>query len=68
MKTMEYQITIVIKKNRKFVVETYMDYEQFKYYQQPAFDSYRLLEGQLYEVGSVVELVYKYKGTTILHA
>ena len=62
MKTMEYQITIVIKKNRKFVVETYMDYEQFKYYQQPAFDSYRLLEGQIYEVGSVVELVYKYKG------
>lgn len=62
MKTFEYQVSIVIKKRRQLVCETYVDYEQLKHYQQPDLQSYRLLEGNLYEPGSVVELVYNHNG------
>lgn len=62
MKTLEYQISIVIKKPRQLVCESYVDYEQLKNHQQPNLESYRLLEGRLYEPGSVVELVYNHNG------
>ncbi|MBM7454081.1 hypothetical protein JN09_001425 [Acholeplasma morum] len=46
--------------NRQKVVETFIDYDQFKYYQEPEFVGYRLLKGSLYHEDSLVELAYKY--------
>ena len=66
MHQFEYQISIMIDVPRLKVIETYLDYDQFKHYQEPPFVTHNLIEGKTYEPGAVTELVYQYKDDYII--
>lgn len=64
-KSINYRITVKIKKNIQEVCEKLFDYDLLKYHQQPPLITYHLMRGKILEKGAVTRLFYNYNGTKI---
>lgn len=64
-KSINYRITVKIKKNIQEVCEKLFDYDLLKYHQQPPLITYHLMRGKTLEKGAVTRFFYNYNGTKI---
>lgn len=64
-KSINYRITVRIKKSVTEVCEKLFNYDLLKYHQQPPLTTYHLMRGKKLDKGAVTRLFYNYNGTKI---